>query len=335
MACTAGRSSSRIGSMRTLTGGRATIHLPALGADAARQRHVFGHERRRGRRRRRGRAARRPGASSAAAEPGAGGLAARRRLPPARDRRGRRRRARSPVARSGSVPAGQQARRLRRRGPARDPTGRPAGAGRGRRPTAPVRAPPRGAPRRSTIPTIGTPRPCASPLAVAIPTRRPVNAPGPVAGNACPRRAKRAGDRRDRCRRPHDENRMRRARRLGRLDPGGASHLPSRRQTDLERATRHVHPGALPPGMHVVGAANGAMSSPLPERRECAGSLLAVEAGSGLPRRRAAGEGRACGNYAALAREGAPRKPSWISRTTSRLKISRSPTAKASARSSI
>ena len=47
-----------------------------------------------------------------------------------------------------------------------------------------------------------------------------------------------AGDRRDRCRRPRDEDRMRRARRVGRLESGGASHLPSRRQAGVERAAR-------------------------------------------------------------------------------------------------
>ena len=55
---------------------------------------------------------------------------------------------------------------------------------------------------------------------------------------ACAWRARRAGDRRDRCRRPHDEDRMRCARGFRRLESGRASDLPPRRQAGVERGAR-------------------------------------------------------------------------------------------------
>ena len=100
---------------------------------------------------------------------------------PARGRRGRRRPGRRRSRGSGSSPAGKQGRRLAVADD--DPVGRPGRqqqdavpepGPRTRRAAAASSAPP------VEIPTIGRPSPCARPLAVAIPTRSPVNAPGPV-----------------------------------------------------------------------------------------------------------------------------------------------------------
>ena len=58
---------------------------------------------------------------------------------------------------------------------------RPAAAGRRVRPGSPsTRAAADSRAAAVGMPMIGRPRPCARPFAVAMPTRRPVNAPGPV-----------------------------------------------------------------------------------------------------------------------------------------------------------
>ena len=69
----------------------------------------------------------------------------------------------------------------------------PAGSSRTSAPAVPLRPPARraAAPRRSTTPAIGSRRPWARPLAVAMPTRRPVNAPGPVPTTSPPSAARR------------------------------------------------------------------------------------------------------------------------------------------------
>ena len=141
MAWTAGRSSSRIGSIRSLTGGRATMSPPRPSArDAARQRHVLGHEarevvgvaRRRGagrpERQRAPRRARRVPPSPRATRLGrAPGLEVHGDQP-------------TRPSSSGSRAGREQGRRRRRRGRGPGPTARPAGAGRRDRRDPPTRA---------------------------------------------------------------------------------------------------------------------------------------------------------------------------------------------------
>ena len=157
-------------------------------AHAARQRHVGGHERRQRRRWRRASRRDARGARSAAAEPARtarpAGQGVRRRPVGSRSTRD------SSPARSelrlGARPASPRRSTLGdRRGPGR--AGRPAGA---RRPSGVDGSTRCGGTTSATpveTPTIGSPSPCASVLAVARPTRRPVNAPGPVPTTIAPR----------------------------------------------------------------------------------------------------------------------------------------------------
>ncbi len=208
MSWTCSMSASVIGSMRRVSGSRATMSPPrhASGSsesaargghrgDAPRQRHVAGHEgRRRPRRRpapagRRAAPAARPAGPRRRRDPGPAG--------PAGPRGGRGVRRGTSHAASGRHVHGDERPGADHALPgpcpaAPAPGPRPAGpgSGRGRPPAAPRRRPPTADPS-SPRPPDAAPRPWAGPraagagraasvLAVARPTRRPVKLPGPV-----------------------------------------------------------------------------------------------------------------------------------------------------------
>ena len=173
-----GRSSILIGSIRILTGGRATMPPPRSSVrDPARQGHILGDEPREvvdvAVRRRSA-----PAASSSPASPARAGspsTIASSGARPSRSTRHQPRAGRQRGLRASRQQLGRDA--LADQHPVRR-AGRAAAGARAFR-----RAAPRAAARSATpvaIPTIGRPRPWASVFAVAIPTRRPVNAPGPV-----------------------------------------------------------------------------------------------------------------------------------------------------------